>query len=312
MGAIGNNNLLQLDKRLKQAFQAGAMDYKPVYDKVFNISTPERKDELFTIVKMDNAATEVSDGAAYPESSIVELGSNTVSQKIFKAAIPISDFSEAFDNYGAIVRAANRKAYQFMYAIDQLCVAFFNNPTLTTAPYGITIGTTLTSLISNTQPIGDTGLTFDNRITGALDKVTLNDMYTGMITMPSHENVIGGYRPDRLVVPAREAMNAWQITESPMEPESANNNRNFSNTLGLTSIVWPLLTETGSVTTATACYLLAPKGENGARGPQLLIKKNPYVKRVLNTDTGNQVYQVDMMLNAGIVDWQAIMGCGTY
>lgn len=312
MPTIANNLLEEVDRKVLHAFQAGAQDYRPIYQEVFNVETPQRKDERFTIVKMDNSASEVADGAPFPESSIVELGANTISQKVFKAAVPISDLAEAFDNYGAIERAANRKSYQFMYAIDQLCVAFFNNPTSTTAPYGINIAGTTTSLISNSQPVGDTGATFDNRVTSALDKTSLNTALTQLITMPTHENIIAGYRPDRLVVPANEWQNAWQITMSPDEPESANRNRNFSNTLGLQLVVWPLLTETGVISTATACYLMAPKGENGARGPRLLVVEMPTIRRVLSQVTGNWVYQCRMILNAGVVDYQGIVGIGSY
>lgn len=314
MATIAQNNLAQVDRLVLEAFQAGARQYITKYDEVFNIRTPQRKDEKFTIVKLDNAAPEVADGAAFPESNIVELGTNTITQKVFKSAVPISDLSEKFDNYGAIQEAASRKAYQFTYAMDQLGALFLNNATSSTAPYGINIAGNNMPLVGNSEAIGDTGQTFDNKVEGGLDKNTLNLAYVKMMTMPTHENIIAGYQANRLVIPVIEKLNAWQITESPEEPESANRNRNFTNTLGIRTIVWPLYAaNTGGASTvdaATACMLLAPKGDNGARGLSYLIVEMPTIRRILSQTTGNWVYQVRMILNCGVHDWQGVVGIG--
>jgi len=310
MAAIANNLLLNVDKKVLLSFQAGARSYIPTYDKIFNIDKPQRKDEKYGIIKLDNAAPEVADGAAFPESNISEVGEATITTKVFKSAVPISDLSEAFDNYGAIEQAASRKSYQFMYAIDQLGALFLNNATSTTAPYSFTIGGTANALVGDSQSVGDTGVTFDNKITGTLDKTTLNSANVQLMIMPTHENIIAGYQARRLVVPVVEKMNAWQIAYSPEEPESANRNRNYMNTLGLEIIPWALYTNTGSAATATACMLLADKGENGARGLRYVITEMPTVRRVLSQTTGNWVYQVRMLLNAGVTDWQGVVGIG--
>lgn len=310
MATIANNLLLNVDKKILLSFQAGARQYIPTYDKIFNIDKPQRKDEKYGIIKLDNAAPEVADGTAFPESSITEVGDATITTKVFKAAVPISDLSEAFDNYGAIEQAASRKSYQFIYAIDQLGANFVNNATSSTGAYGFSIAGTTNALVGDTQTVGDTGVTFDNKITGSLDKTTLNQAIVQMMTMPTHENIIAGYQARRLLVPVVEKMNAWQLTNSPDEPESANRNLNYLNSLGIQVIPWALYTNTGSAATATACMLLADKGENGARGLRYVVTEMPTIRRILSQTTGNWVYQVRMLLNAGVTDWQGIVGLG--
>ena len=304
MATTAQQMLANVDRLVLKSFAAGAKNYVSKYQDVFNIEKPERKDEKFTITKSDATFGKVADGAAFPEKQITELGTNTITTEVYKSAIPISDLADAFDNYGAIAEAASRQAYQALYAIDKLCADYANNASSSTSPYGFTISGTATSLISDTQPIGDTGTTFDNKISGALDKTTLNNAYIKMLTTPAHDGVIGGYQVRRLVIGASEAMNAWQITQSPEEPETANRNLNFTNTLGIQRIVWPLfdLTATGKA------LVLADKGDNGARGLRLEMTEMPTIRRILSQATGNWVYQVRALFNAGFIDWLGVVG----
>ena len=153
MATIANNLLLNVDKKILLSFQAGARQYIPTYDKIFNIDKPQRKDEKYGIIKLDNAAPEVADGAAFPESSITEVGDATISTKVFKSAVPISDLSEAFDNYGAIEQGASRKSYQFVYAIDQLGANFVNNATSTSGAHGFSIAGTTNALVGDRKSV---------------------------------------------------------------------------------------------------------------------------------------------------------------
>lgn len=302
MATIANNLLAEVDKKVLESFQSGAKSYITQYEKVFDIKTPERKDEKFSILALNNAVTEVADGGAYAKSDINEVALNNISMKLFKESVQISDFSEMFDNYGSIQMAAMDKGRQFNYKIDSMGAAFIDNCAATTDPYGFTIGGTLTSLVSDTNVVGITGLTYDNKITGTLNKTSLNDAYTALKKMPGHDGNIAGYQARRLLVPQQEELNAWQITRSPNEPESANNNENFTNTLGLDLIVWPLLTST------TGCLLMADKGYNGARGMIMVVKQMPSVKRIISQTTGCPEYQIDMALNFGFVDWLGVVG----
>jgi hypothetical protein len=299
-----SQNLEQADKRVLKAFTSGALGYKAEYDRVFIIETPERRNERFTIVKTDSGVSEVQDGGAFPTQGINELGANEISVRVYKGAIPISDLSDLFDNYGAIEKVAMTRGYHFKAKTDQLCADFLNNGTSTSAPYGINVAGSTTSLFSTTQPIGDSGLTQSNRQSGALDKSTLNSARVLMRKMKDHDGMIANYQARRLVTPPEETMNAWQITYSRNEPESANRNDNYINTLGLELIEWPLLSST------TACFLLADKSDVGCKGLRLEVKEMPSMRRIMDPATGNWVYTMRMVLFPGVVDYMGAVSIG--
>ena len=300
----GARNIEQIDKKVKEVFIAGANGYNPMYNKVFNIETPERFDERYTTTKTDAAVLEVADGGAFPTQPIVEIGANQITQRIFKSAIQIGDVAELFDNYGAIERTAQTRGYQMVAKIDILGADILNNSTSTSAPYGINIAGTTTSLFSTTQPIGDSGDTQSNRVSGDLDKTTLNSAYVAMRKMKDHDGMIAGFQARRLVVPMEEFQNAWQICMSRGEPESANRNDNFSQTLGLEIIPWQQLSST------TACFLLADKGMMQARGLRYPIKEMPTIRRLFDTKTGTHMYTFRMFVAPGLTDYQGCVSIG--
>lgn len=304
-GTIGLN-LSQADKLVKEAFVSGVKGYVSQYENVFIIEEPERYNEKFTIVKTDSSVQQVQDGAAYPTQSINELGNNTITCQVFKSAIPISDLTEAFadKNYGKITEAAKTRGYHFKAKTDALSADFLNNATSTSSPYGINIAGTTYALVGTTQPVGDSGATQSNRISGNLDKSTLNSARVAMRKMKDHDGMIANYQARRLVVPSEEVMNAWQITYSAGEPESANRNDNYIKTLGLDVIEWPLLTST------TGCFLMAAKDDFGAKGLRLEVKELPTSRRILHPDTGNWNYQFRMILFPGVVDYLGIVSIG--
>ena len=302
MATIANNLLAEVDKKVLESFQSGAKAYITKYQDVFDIKVPERKDEQFSILALNNAVTQVNDGGAYAKSDINEVGLNQISMQLFKESVQLSDFSTMYDNYGSIAMAAMDKGRQFNFKIDQMGASYIDNAASSSTPYGFTIGGTSTSLVSNTNVIGITGETYDNRITGSLNKTSLNNAYTALKKMPGHDGNIAGYQAKRLLVPQDQEMNAWQIVRSAGEPESANNNFNFTNTMGLELIVWPLLSS------SSACLLMADKGYNGSRGVICTVKQMPKVKRIISQNTGCPEYQIDMAIAFGFVDWLGVVG----
>jgi hypothetical protein len=301
---LASQNIEQVDLKVKNAFNTGAKGYLSQYENVFIVETPDRKDERFVIVQTDSSVLEVADGGAYPTQSVSEIGANQITQKVYKSAIPIGDLADLFDNYKAIERTAQTRGYHFRAKTDALCAAFLNNATSTTAPYGINLAGTTYALCGTTQPVGVTGTTQSNRQTGNLDKSTLNSARVLMRKMKDHDGMIANYQPRRLVTPAEETMNAYQITVSAGEPESANRNDNYVKTLGLQLIEWPLLTST------TGCFLLADKSDIGCKGLRLEVKEMPTVRRILHPDTGNWQYQFRMVLSGGTVDWNGLVTIG--
>lgn len=299
-------NLAQADVLVKEAFVSGVKGYLSQYENVFIIEEPKRYDEKFTIVKTDSGVSQVQDGAAYPQQTVNELGTNTITVNVYKSAIALSDLTELFSdaNYGKITEAVKTRGYHFRAKTDAIAAAFLNNSTSTTAPYAINVAGTNYSLVSTTSPIGDSGATQSNRQSGNLDKTTLNSARVLMRKMKDHDGMIANYQARRLVTPPEETMNAWQLTMSSGEPESANRNDNYIKTLGLEVIEWPLLSST------TGCFLLAAKDDFGAKGLRLEVKELPTSRRILHPDTGNWNYQFRMVLNAGVVDMLGVVSIG--
>jgi hypothetical protein len=272
------------------------------WDKIFTEKVPTRKDDKLTIIKLDNSVTESSDGGAFTPSLIKELGTYTVTQKIFKDSVSLGDFAEEFDNYGKIEAAAREKGLDYSYQMDALAVAFLNNPTSTTAPYGFIVDNTSTKtpLLSATQPIGDTGSTQSNLQTGGMTKANVNLANVLLTQMKRHNGNRAGAQWKRWVVHPNELMNAWQMINSSGEPESADRASNYLNTLGVEIIPWDLLS------TTTTSFLMGSK----MMTPHLVyfIKLRPSMQSILNQQTGNREFQFKMMLQTGISNYEAIVG----
>jgi hypothetical protein len=301
---LASNNLKQVNRTVLEVFGLGLTDRVNVWQKVMNESVPTRKDEKTTIIKLDNNFTETVDGGAFTDNDIVEIGDYTITQKLYKDKIAISDFSEEFDNYGAIKQAAGEKGFDYSYGMDELAVDFFNNPTSTTAPFGFIVdgSSTKTPLLSATQPIGDTGSTQSNLLTGGLSKENANQLFISMSLQFKHNGNRAGYQLRRLLVPVNEYMKAWQIFRSPQEPEGADRNLNFMNTLNVEVVPWDLLTDTDQT-----FGLASPMR---TRHLKYLIKRRPSLKVTFAETTENVTYKTKMMLMAGICDYQGVVGLG--
>jgi hypothetical protein len=302
MTVLADNNLKQVNREVAEVFGLALASRDNKWPLVFSEKTPTRKDEKLTIIKLDNSVTETTDGGAFTPNNIKEIGNYTITQKIFKDKISLGDFAEEFDNYGKIKQAAMEKGADYAYQMDALAVAFLNNPTSTTAPYGFIVdgSSTKTPLLSATQPIGDTGSTQSNLETGGFSKTNLNDAIVKLVQMKRHNGNIAGYSASRLVCTPTEAMAVWQVLNSVGEPETANRASNYVNTLGIQPIVWDLLT------TSTTSFLMGPK----AVTPHLIyfVKLRPSMQSIRNQNTGNIEYQYRMMLMAGIADYEGVVG----
>lgn len=299
-------NLSQANLKVKEVFNGGFSNYIPKWNKVFITGIPDRLDEKFTIAKIGNEVTEVADGGDAPESQVNELGENTITTKLYKAAVTAGDFSELFDNYGRVRQLISSKGYDFSYKLDELGVSFFNNATSTTTPYGININGTTYPLVGNSQAIGDTGSTQDNRIAGSLTKATATEARVAMMMQKAHNGNIAGKQARRIVVPPSQEVTAWEIFRSPKEPASANNNDNFLSTQAMEIITWELM----ELNSTTASFLLGDKSENGAYGLKMMIKLNPTMQHVMDTDSGCHKWIFRMAAQPGVVDYLGVVSIG--
>lgn len=301
MSVLATNNLKQVNKEVCDVFSTGYKARVNTWDKVFNRKSPTRKDEITTIIKLDNNVTETTDGGGFTANDIKEIGEYTVTQKLFKDKITLGDFAEEFDNYGKIKQASREKGEDYKYHQDVLAVNFLNNPTSTTAPYGFQVdGATTTPLLSNTQPVGDTGVTQDNLVTGGLSKPNLNTSRNLLKKMKRHNGNIAGYQSRRFLHPTELTMTAWELTQSKMEPEGAENSENYISRLGIDPIEWDLLSSDNQ------CFLM----DSLDRMPHFMymIKVDAQIRAITNDTTGNTEYQNRMMLQAGIADYQGLVG----
>ena len=299
---LGVNNLSQVNKLVADVFGLALASRDNKWDKVFAERSPSRKDEKLTIIKLDNSVTETSDGGAFTPNNIKEIGNYTITQKIFKDSVILGDFAEEFDNYGKIKQAAQEKGMDYAYQMDALAVAFLNNPTSTTAPYGFEVdgAGTASPLLSATCPVGDTGATQSNLQTGGLSKANVNAALVKLLQQKRHNGNIAGYQWKRWIVSPTELMSAWQMINSSGEPESADRASNYMNTLGVEIIPWDLLT------TSTTSFLMDSKSVT----PHFVyfVKLRPSMQAIRSQNTGNIEYQFRMMLQAGIADMQGCVG----
>lgn len=300
---LGANNLAQINKELNEVFGLNLVMRPKIWAELFTVRTPERKDDKVAIIKLDNTVTETADGGAFTPNNIKEIGSYTITQKIYKDSIPFGDFASAFDNYGKIKQAAGEKGLDYGYKLDLLGADFFNNATSTTAPYGFEVdgSGTNTSLTSATQPVGDTGSTQSNLVTGGWTDSTIDTMLQRYKDMKRHNGNKAGYplQGARMFVPTSRYFKAWKTLMSPDSAFDANNNKNPYNSLGIELVHWDLMTATDN-----RAFLVGPKYVT----PHFIymIKEMPSTYLLERSQqTGRPEYQTMMMAMCGVADYQA-------
>ena len=69
---MGTNNASSVDKLVLEMFTAGLDERTNKWPEVFRQVMPERKNEKFDIIKLDNDVTETTDGGAFTPSDIKE------------------------------------------------------------------------------------------------------------------------------------------------------------------------------------------------------------------------------------------------
>lgn len=298
----GQNNEKQINRKVAEIFGLALIDRDNKWNKIFNEKVPTRKDEKTTIIKLDNSTTETTDGGNFTDNNIIEIGDYTVTQKIFKDKVTLGDFAEEFDNFGKIKASASEKGLDYAFQMDQLAVAFLNNETSTTAPFGFIVDGTSTKvpLLGTTQPIGNTGDTQSNLLTGGLSKPNVVEAHVKMTQQERHNGNIAGYQIKRVITPVNEQQTAWELFMSPGEPEGAERNRNFLNTFGVELVTWDLLDDIDLV------FCMASKMAT----PQFLyyIKVRPRMKVIRAQGNDNITFQWKMMLQAGVADYQGVVG----
>lgn len=280
------------NKLVLEAFDSGWKSYETKGTVFFNQQTPERVDEKFSVTAADGSISSVAEGAAYPAVNITEVGSKTLSQLVYKKEIPVTKLMRRFDNYGVVLREAQKLGYRAKYAMDEVMANVLNNWSGTTTCWdGYALGYA-------THTIGDLpGQTQSNITTGALTATTLNSARTALQKQKDHGGKIMPTTGKFLIVPPDLAMTAFELTVSPDGPETANRKKNFMSRQGFQVVEWPLLTDTAD------WFLIAEKMFNRL---QYLVSIPPSVANVRDDNTGNQLYQIDFACTAGAPDYLGV------
>jgi len=285
-------NQSDVNKLVLEAFTSGWRTYEPKYPYIFTEMAPQRKDEKFSVTASGGDITQVAEGAAFPQVNIQEAGTKTISQLEYKEALPVTELLRRFDNYGVITEEAAKQGYRARLTMDRIGANIITNAAGSTTVWDGN------PLAYATHSVGVTGTTQSNVVSGALTESTLNTAQIALRKMVDHNGQTMALMPRTLLVPANLAKKAFELTASQGSPESANRNSNFFNTLGLSVVVWELLTST------TQWLLLSDKVFTRLR---YLVGIAPKVEYVRRPETGNFEYQLQFDCGAGAADYLGVI-----
>lgn len=293
MASTTSLNSADANKLVLEAYVSGWMTYQPKYPAIFTEREPQRVDERFSVTASGGYIPSVDEAASFPQVNIAQVGIKTYSQAVYKEALPVTELMKRFDNYGVVIEEASKQGYRARLTMDRVGANILNN--------AFTSETTWDGeyLFDSDHEIGQTGSTQSNLLTGQLTESNLNTAITNLRNMKDHNNQVMGLTPRTLVVSPTFAKKAFELTASQGAPESANNNSNFFNTLGLNVVVWEQLTD------SDAWFLMADKMFTYFR---YLVGIAPKMEFVRRPETGNYEYQCQFSVVAGCPDYLGAFG----
>jgi len=283
--------------RTAVALQSGFETYVPMGQAIFNDTPPTRKDEIFSVHAHDGSFSAVGEGGLYPSVDILEAGTKTLSQLVYKKQLAITELMQVFDHEGKIMKEAFRIGLDAAIKIDQLQADVLNG--------GFATETTWDGdyIFSATHNIGNTGVTQSNLVSGAFTDSTLNDAIVALNRQKNHRNTPQPILPATLVVPVALRKKAVELVESPGNPEAANLNINTHKAYGIQVVAWPLLDATSS----TAWFLMGPKAQHEFHklmsiSPEVEVRERKY------TSHGGEEVRLQFALQAGAADYLGAVG----
>jgi len=318
MASIPGNNLNSADKLVLEAFGSGLESYTPKgFSAGFVNKTPERYDEKFDITAGGGTVSETTPSGAYTSGDVQSVGSKTMTQRIFKDQIDVTKIMKRFDNYGSVIEEATKKGYYYRIEQDDIMAAVFRNAFISTGTHGITIDGTAYPLVGDSQAMGNTGSTQDNKITGGLGADTFDDAFSTLQRMKDHNAKMMPCAMDlKLVVDPYNRRKAKELMGSPNNPEGAERNINVDQGAA-TVVVWELLgndaADCGNDDSNNDTY--TELKDNWFVVGTTILTKLRYLesipvtmKKIEAQANGNDLYQFDMALVAGAADYLGIVG----
>lgn len=290
-----DNYLSEAQLEVMKSFDAGWKGYTPRYQMVFNVETdPKRLTEKFSVRGgMSQSFVAKSDGAAYNQQNPKIVGTQTISELIFKEAVSLTKMMKKKDNYRSAMEDANRLGYLARLKMDKLGADVIGGAAASTVTWdGLFLADT-------GHLIGDTGSTQDNLITGGLSTANFESAFQNFALQKDHNGSVMSLVPKAVIFPTRNKFQIKKILGSPMTPEDANTSMNALKDENVLLIEWPQM-----VTTEFEAMILSASAMHRLEylvhyGPELTPERDP--------NTGNDMVQLDLSCNAGAVDY-----LGTY
>lgn len=283
-------NPSSVNKLVLEAFGAGFDNYQTKYQDIFNMFTPERQDEKFSITARESNLQKLAEGAPYPVSDIKQVGDYELQfRSEYKDSVNVTKLMKRFDNYGVVLREANKLGYNVKIEMDKIGVSVLNNAENAAFPTWDGL-----SLANAAHKIGDTGNTQSNIVVGAIGEASLVEMYSLLQTQKDHANNPQPLSGKTIIFHPSKTQKVYETLMSPNDPESGNRNINFLKTFGWNFIEHPLLSNTDDA------HILSDKAFH-----RLMygIALAPEVNKIEAEATGNDLYQVCFEAEAGAADY---------
>lgn len=219
--------------------------------------TPDIRSQLFNVMTSTKSAEHVhtfggvdpdswdhfEDTKRIPEVSI-DAGYKTTFTNVTKMVdLKIEREWVEDEQYGLITQMTRKLAGSMALKRQVDAASVFNN-----AFSGSFLGADGVALCSDSHPASPdrTGSTQDNNYALALSKDNVQTIREAMMAFTDDKGNISGIMPDTLLVPIGLGDEAIEITQSILDPDSANNARNPQNVRGWRVIEWQYLTDSNA------------------------------------------------------------------
>jgi hypothetical protein len=293
--------LLDVDQPLRKVYELEYKDPDIEIGQIFNVENMNGAEEKDLTTHGVGALEDVGEAGAVPYDD-PGLGYSTVyAYRTFKKGIEITKQMAQDNKYrqmkNMMAPLAQRASYDPVnYAYGLFRNAFTANPT----GYG--------NYNAGALPLGSGSQTYEDGSSGTLSNYSTNTLnYDNFelrtIAMTEHETGHGtliAYRgPLTLLVPPALRREALEITESDLDPDTAENAINVYKGGVARVVVCPFIS-TAAGGSDTAWFLIAP-----GHKLNFFWRNKPVLENKVDFDTGVNKYKVEVEYVCGFSDWRA-------
>lgn len=207
---------------------------------LFNVQTADRDNEKTLGVSGIEEVPEYTGAIEYADYNQQYL-------KTFEFpeyALGVSVERKLYDDekYNIMNQQVAQLGFAFARTKEKHGASVFNNAFSTSY-----LGTDGKALCATDHPLGSHNATAgSNKGTSELSVASVISTYEAMLTTKNPNGGIHDVIPDTIIVPPTLAAKAYEIVNSTLKPDTANNNANFVQGQGMQVIVWNRLTDTNN------------------------------------------------------------------